>query len=209
VFTTQQIRATSETEKFTKALQKQKLSLGDMRKNWGIMKEVYRDQLRFQRMAAVYHGTDVAGRGITDIVIPKNVPTDLDTMRRKMGMFGNMAASAGTQVVNLGKNIQWSGRQLTVGFTYPMAMFGAAAGMIAYKVEDAFGSINKVYDYSSKALTDQTRLVQEQTGVRTASMKMATNVAKEYGLTVSKTLDVEQQLAATGLTLKTGLLETT
>ena len=208
VFTTQQIRATSETEKFTKALQKQKLSLGDMRKNWGIMKEVYRDQLRFQRMAAVYHGTDVAGRGITDIVIPKNVPADLDTIRRKMGMFGNMAASAGTQVINLGKNIQWSGRQLTVGFTYPMAMFGAAAGMMAYKVEDAFGSINKVYDYSAKALKDQNQLIQEQGDLRAKSMVVATDVAKQYGLTISKTLEVEQALAATGLK-GTNLFDTT
>jgi hypothetical protein len=196
---TQQIRSTSEADKYTRALQKQKLSIQDMVKHQGIMKEVYRDQLRQQRMTAQYWGTDTAGKHVTDISLPKNVPTELDTWRRKMGMFGNMAASAGTQVVNLGKNMQWSGRQLTVGFTYPMAMFAAGAGVMAYKVEDAFGKINKVYDYSAAALTDQNQLIKEQGQIRAQSMAMATEVAERYGLTVEKTLAVEQELAATGL----------
>lgn len=199
LMTTQQIRATSETERYTKALQGQKLSMQDMWKHRGIMKEVYRDQLRYQRMTAQYWGTDVQGRAITDIAVPKSVPKDLDTMRRKLGMFGNVVSSASTQVINLGKNMQWAGRQLTVGFTYPMILFGAAAGMMAYKVEDAFGQINKVYDYSSGALRDQNVLINEQSALREKSMAMAETVAKRYGLTVEKTLAVEQELAATGL----------
>ncbi len=199
VMTTQQIRATSETERYTKALQSQKLSMQDMWKHRGIMKEVYRDQLRYQRMTAQYWGTDVQGRAITDIAVPKSVPKDLDTMRRKLGMFGNVVSSASTQVINLGKNMQWAGRQLTVGFTYPMVLFGAAAGMMAYKVEDSFGQINKVYDYSSAALRNQNVLLNEQTALREKSMAMAETIAKRYGLTVEKTLAVEQELAATGL----------
>lgn len=200
LFTTQQIRATSEAEKYTKALQKQKLSFNDMRKNWGIMKQVYQDQLRYERMVATYRGSDLSGRGVTDIAIPKNVPQDLDTMRRKMGMFGNMAASAGTQIVNLGKNIQWSGRQLTVGFTYPMAMFGAAAGVMAYKVDNAFAQINKVYDFSAKAMKDQTQMEQEQGALRVRSIQLATDVAQKYGMAIEDTMKVEQELAATGFT---------
>lgn len=213
LMTTQQIRATSEAERYTKALQKQKLGFQEMFKHRGIMKEVYRDQLRYQRMSAQYWGTDMSGRAITDIAIPKNVAKDsissLESMRRHIGMFGNMAASAGTQVINLGKNMQWAGRQLTVGFTYPMVLFGAAAGLMAYKVEDAFGSINKVYDYSNQALTNQNQLLKEQKGLRTSSMKAATEVAERYGLSVEKTLGVEQELAATGMTMADGLLQTT
>lgn len=199
LLTTQQIRATSEAERFTKALQKQKLSLADMRKHSGIMKQVYQDQLRYQRMTAQYWGTDMAGRAITDISIPKNVPRDLDTAAQRLHFLGQRAKSAGTQIINLGKNMQWAGRQLTVGFTYPMALFGAAAGMMAYKVEDAFGKINKVYDYTSEALSNQNKLEQEQSALRIQSMEMATQIAKRYGLQVQKTLEVEQALAATGL----------
>lgn len=200
LFNTQQIRATSEAERYTKALQKQKLTLSDMRKHRGIMREVYRDQLRMQRMTAQYWGTDSAGRAITDIAVPKSVPRDLDTMRQRMGMFSAMAQSAGHQMVNLGKNIQWAGRQLTVGFSYPVALFGAAAGVMAFQVEDAFAKINKVYDVSAAAQRNEAIRSKEINALRISSMETATEVAKQYGLTVSKTLAVEQELAATGLT---------
>lgn len=200
LFNTQQIRATSEAERYTKALQQQKLTLADMRKHKGIMREVYRDQLRMQRMQVQYWGTDSAGRAVTDIAVPRNVPRDLDTMNQRMGMFSAMAKSAGHQMVNLGKNIQWAGRQLTVGFSYPVALFGAAAGVMAFKVEDAFAKINKVYDVSAEAQKNEALRAKELNDVRTSSMEMATKVAREYGLTVEKTLAVEQELAATGLT---------
>lgn len=199
LFNTQQIRATTEAERYTKALQKQKLTMGEMLKHRGIMKEVYRDQLRMQRMTAQYWGTDSLGRAVTDITMPKNVPQDLDTMRRKMGMFGNMAASAGTQVVNMGKNIQWAGRQLTVGFTYPLTLFGAAAGVMAYKTEDAFSRIAKVYDFTAKAQVDETQRMKELNNLRVESMDNARKAAELYGSTIVSTLEVEQQLAATGL----------
>src|SRR6478735_7181846 len=45
LLTTQQIRANSETKRYTELLNKQKLGLRDMVKNHGIMRDVYRDQL--------------------------------------------------------------------------------------------------------------------------------------------------------------------
>jgi TP901 family phage tail tape measure protein len=199
LMTTQQIKATSEAERYTKALQKQKLSMGDMLRHRGIMKQVYQDQLRYQRMAAQYWGTDTAGRAVTDIAIPKNVPRDLDTMGRRVGYLGTMVASAGKQFINLGKNIQWAGRQLTVGFTYPVALFGAAAGVAAYKAEAGFAKINKVYDVSKRSLTDMAARERELGNLRTKSIGMATVAAEKYGSTLGNTLAVEQELAATGL----------
>jgi hypothetical protein len=32
-----------------------------------------------------------------------------------------------TQLINFGKNVQWAGRQLMVGFTLPLASFGMIA----------------------------------------------------------------------------------
>src|SRR5690348_5808943 len=79
---TQQIRSTSEAEKYTRALQKQKLTMSQMwQARKGIMKEVYADQLRQQRMTAQYWGTDTAGKHVTDITLPKNVPSELDNWR--------------------------------------------------------------------------------------------------------------------------------
>lgn len=204
----QQIRATSEAEKYTQSLQKQKLSLMDIIKHQGIMKQVYQDQLRYQRMTAQYWGTDTSGRAVTDITIPKSVPTDLNTMRRRVGFFGNEVASASNQMVNLGKNIQWSGRQLMVGFTYPMVLFGAAAGVAAYKADALFGAINKVYDFSAAAGKSEIIRQKEIADLRAKSFALATDSAKEYGTTLNATLKVEQELAATGLKGQTLLSST-
>lgn len=199
LLTSQQIRATAESERYTKSLQKQKLTLGEIRKHSGIMKEVYRDQLRYQRMTAQYWGTDSAGRAITDITIPKNVPRELDTVAQKMHFTGQMAKSAGTQIVNMGKNMQWAGRQLTVGFTYPVALFGAAAGVMAYKVDEAMTAVTKVYDVSAKAQENEALRVKELNEVRIRSYEVAEVAARKYGQSIEDTLGVEQALAATGL----------
>lgn len=199
MLTSQQIRATSEAEKYTKALQKQKLTLGDMRKHQGIMKQVYQDQLRYQRMTAQYWGTDSAGRAITDITIPRNVPRELDTVAQKLYFTGQMAKSAGTQIVNMGKNMQWAGRQLMVGFTYPVALFGAAAGVMAYKVDEAMTQVTKVYDVSAEAQRNEALKTEELNQVRVRSMEMAKQAAEDYGQSIESTLEVEQRLAATGL----------
>jgi len=198
-FTTQQIRATSEAERYTQAIQKQKLSLGEMIKHQGILKQVYQDQLRMQKMSAQYWGTDTQGRAVTDITMPTRVPQELDTWQRRMGFFGSLTKSAGKEIVNLGKNIQWSGRQLTVGLTYPMILFGAAAGKVAYDTEKGFANINKVYDLSAKSLTSQAAKEQELGQLRSRSLAMATTAAQQYGSTLNSTLKVEKELAATGL----------
>lgn len=199
LLTMQQVRATSETEKMTRALQKQKVSLGEMLKNRGLMMQVYRDQLRGQRMTVQNWGTDSSGKTIMDISVPKNVPADLDNIKNRLGFISAAAKSASTDIINMGKNVQWSGRQLTVGFSYPLAMIGAAAGVMSYKVEDAFASINKVYDVSAEAMENEALRTKELNALRVNSMETATKAAQDYGKGIESTLKVQQELAATGL----------
>lgn len=204
LWTTQQIRATSEAERYTKALQKQKLTLTDMRRNMGLMKRAYEDQLRLQRMTAQYWGTDSSGRAITDIAIPTRVPRDLDTVAQKLYYNGQMAKSASTQFINMGKNAQWAGRQLTVGFTYPAVLFGAAAGAMAYSVDKELTRIAKVYDTvadaGSASASQQMAAQKELDKLREESLATAEAAARDYGAAMKDTLGISADLAATGLT---------
>lgn len=201
--TTQQIRATAESERYTKALQRQKLTLTEMRRSSGLMKKAYEDQLRLQRMTAQYWGTDSAGRAITDITVPTNVPRDLDTVAQRLYYTGQMAKSASTQFINMGKNAQWAGRQLTVGFTYPMTLFGAAAGSLAYSVDQELTRIQKVYDTTADAgsasVRQQMLAQKELDEVRKQSTATAEAAARNYGAAMKDTLGIAADLAATGL----------
>ena len=50
-----------------------------------------------------------------------------------------------TQLINFGKNVQWAGRQLMVGFTVPLTIFGTTAGKIFRDLEKEAVNFRKVY----------------------------------------------------------------
>lgn len=193
----QQIRANSEVKRYTELLRKQKLGVRDMTRNWNIMREAYRDQLRMQRMTAQHWGTDPSGKQVIDITVPKNVPGDLDNIRSKVGFIGDSLRSAGNSMINFGKNTQWAGRQLMVGFTYPVTIFAGLAGTMAYQVDKQMTRIEKVYDAAATNMIDKE---QELLSLRTQSMDLARRAAEEYGVAATETLGVEAELAAAGLT---------
>lgn len=199
LLTAQQIRATSETEKYTKALQKQKLTAGEMLRHYDSMKAVYRDQLRYQRMTANYLGTDANGRGITDITIPTNVPKELDTLAQRTLFVGEAMKSASQQTINMGKNAQWAGHQLTTGITLPIGMVGAAAGVMAFKADKAMTQVTKVYDVAADAMHNEAKRQAELDEVRRKSWELLGTSAREYGQSLEDTLAIEEKLAATGV----------
>jgi len=195
LLTSQQIRANSETKRYNELLQKQKLSFRDMMKHHGIMKEVYRDQLRMQRMTSQYWGTDAQGRSVFDVTMPANVPKELDNWKNRIGFVSQALESAGHNMINFGKNTQWAGRQLMVGFTVPTVMFGAMTGKMAYDIDAAWTRVAKVYDTTATTAMGREK---ELSDLREQSLTMATRLAKEYGSAIQDTLEVQQQLAAQG-----------
>jgi hypothetical protein len=50
-----------------------------------------------------------------------------------------------TQLINWGKNTQWAGRQLTVGLTVPLTMFGTAAAKAFREADQELTRLVKVY----------------------------------------------------------------
>lgn len=203
LYEAQQLRVTSATEEYTKALQKQKVTFGEWRKSQKVAQAAYREQLAMQSMVVRQLPTTKGGKSMLDVVMPKNVTRDLDTIGNKFGWFREQVMSSSTQLVNWGKNTQWAGRQLMVGFTVPMAAFGAVAGKLAYDVNAQITRIQKVYNTTanqfSADVNEQKRATQELARLRVDSTKAAVDAAKQYGVAMKDTLGVEADLAATGL----------
>lgn len=194
-----QLRVNSETARYTELLQKQKLSLRDVIRQRPMLQQVYKDQLKLQRMTLTSRGTDKFGREISDITVPTRIGRDLDSINNRLKFTRSLIQSSAAQMINWGKNTQWAGRQLTVGLTMPMAMFAAAAGKVAYDVDKEFTRIAKVYDSQlSKEALSADKAKELQT-LRTRSFAMARDMAKQYGAAITDVLGVEAQLAATGL----------
>lgn len=124
----------------------------------------------------------------------------VDIMRIRQAVALDTLSSFSSNMVKWGKNTQWAGRQLMVGFTVPFAAFAAVAGMAAYNVDKEMTRILKVYDYSAKAMNDSALREAESNSIRVMSMNAAKQAARDYGIEVKDTLEMEAELAATGMT---------
>ena len=116
-----------------------------------------------------------------------------DNIRTKAGFYNEVLKSVSTQTVNWGKNTQWAGRQLMAGITYPLVMAGGLMAKTAYDVDKALTQIVKVYGSSGDAV--------QHTGeqIKAAAMDTARSMT-QYGQSINDTLEIQSQLASTGVT---------
>lgn len=205
-FRVEQIKVNDAVNRNIDLLQKQKLKISEVFGKKGSvarnnMEAVYREQLAMQQMSAKINDMGIGdGKMRASLLIPTEVHESWDTLNKRVGMFGYQLASASETMVNWGKNTQWAGRQLMVGFTMPALAFGAAAGVMAYKVDDAMTRITKVYDVSAEAQKNETMRMAELEAVRQRAFDNSSEAARKYGTAIEDTLAVQSQLAATGLT---------
>lgn len=207
MFEVQQLRLNSATEEYTKAIEKQKLTFkqwyNELRAGGKVRQAAIKEQLALQNMVVKQMPGAVGGKKVLDVYIPTEVSKDLKNFNTELGFMREELRAASTQLVNWGKNTQWAGRQLMVGFTIPVAAFGAAAAVMTYKVDKQLTRIKKVYDTTAQSVAGDSESMAAQQAelsrVAVAAMATATNAARQYGQAITDTLDVQAELAATGL----------
>ncbi len=109
---------------------------------------------------------------------------------QKLAIQRAMLTQASTHMINFGKNTQWAGRQLMVGFTVPLSIFGALAGKTFMELEKQAISFKKVYG-DSFTTPDELQANME------AVSKLSVEYTK-YGIAASKTMELAAQAAAMG-----------
>lgn len=213
------MRVASAAENYTKALQKQDITLRQAIKNRQTFNQVLREQYALSRASAMQWTQGNRGRSTLDLIVPTDAPARLGNFRQtlsqvragtistnvalgemaiKMGLVSQVAASGAANMIKWGKNTQWAGRQLMVGFTMPVIAAGAAMGVLAYKVESELTRINKVYDFTVNKDQNAAKFAQESATLRVNSLNAAKVAAQQYGAAIQDTLKVEANLAATG-----------
>jgi TP901 family phage tail tape measure protein len=212
------MRVTSASEMYTKALQKQEITLRQAIRQRQTFNQVLREQYALSRAAAVQWTSNSRGSTL-DLIVPRDAPERLGRFRQtlgavragtistnvalgemaiKMGLVSQVAASGAANMIKWGKNTQWAGRQLMVGLTMPVVAAGAAMGKLAYDVEKEMTRINKVYDFAASKDQNAAKWAQESATLRVNSMSAARTAAQQYGASMTDTLKVEANLAATG-----------
>jgi TP901 family phage tail tape measure protein len=124
----------------------------------------------------------------------QNLTTQLMMATQKQQILNKLIDDGSTKLLNFGKNTQWAGRQLMVGFTIPLMLFGAQAIKTFKEIETQTIRFKKVY---GDIFTDQ--------GATNAALKNIRDLADEYtkyGLTVSNTIKMAADAAAAGFSGK-------
>lgn len=199
-FNIEQVAMASNVEKFGKALSSGKLSLGQYYNLWkqsakGTAAELdalATSQARLNRSIAI---ADPLKPGYAKLVTDIN---GVVTAQEKAVFYQkalNTAIQQGSvKLIDFGKNTQWMGRQLTVGLTMPLAMFGAGVSQAFLQVDKELTRMQKVY---GTGLIQPTQAALNQ--IRSDVTALGTELAKTLGVSVQETAAMAADLAATGL----------
>jgi len=202
----------TSTESFTHALETNKLSMreyfryaGGSTKTFGrLFKQEFNTigkvaEERVKKMQTQYikMGRDASGAMKAISITPntvnmKDYSTKLAVAAQKQALLNQLLKQGSTNLLNFGKNTQWAGRQLMVGFTIPLAYFGTAAAKTfmdlekqAIRFKRVYGDMFTTSDQTNKALAEVQLLAEEFT---------------KYGVAVAKTMEMAASAAAMGKT---------
>ena len=109
---------------------------------------------------------------------------------QKQQLFNQLAKQGSTNLINFGKNTQWAGRQLMVGFTIPLTILGTTATRVFMEMETAAIKFKKVYGDLFTAPAETAQALED--------VQALGQMFTKYGIAVSATVGLAADAAAAG-----------
>ena len=200
----------TSTEQFTNALEKNKLSsreyfryTGAATKTFGrlfrsefeTINKVARERVKDLQTQYIKMGRGANGALQAIAVRPltldmQNLGTQTAMAAQKQQILNQLLKQGSTNLLNFGKNTQWAGRQLMVGFTVPLVMLGTTAAKTFMKLEEQAIRFKRVYGdmFTTK----------EQTDKMVADIQQLAREYTKYGVAVEETMKMAADAAAMG-----------
>jgi TP901 family phage tail tape measure protein len=200
----------TSTEAFTNSLEKNKFSIRQyfryaagstrtfgklFRTEFDTISQVAEDRVKKMQTQYIKMGRDAKGAMQAMAITPKQLNMDdyatkMQLAAQKQQLFNQLLKQGSTNLLNFGKNTQWAGRQLMVGFTLPLAMLGSTAAKAFMDMETAALKFRKVY---GDLLTPK-----EETQAALDGINALANSYTKYGIAASKTVGLAADAAAAG-----------
>lgn len=200
-FTVQQVRLSDATERLSRNLAQGKLHLSEY---WNLYKSGTRGTSKELNAVAEQQARLLSRttsfltpmkQGYATFITDLNSTVDKTVQAQQYQKLWNTTLRDGAnKLIDFGKNTQWAGRQLTVGLTVPLTIFGKTAAQIFIDVDKQLTRLQKVYGTGLTAPTEQAIA-----SIRKQVLGLSTDLAKQYGVAASQTAATAADLAATGL----------
>jgi len=209
-FTANMTKVRTTAEQFSLSLERNKLSMGEyfryaggasktfgrvFKTEFETINKVARERVKDLQSQYIKLGRDANGAMQAIRVRPlvldmNNLATKTQIAAQRQQLLNQLLKQGSTNLLNFGKNTQWAGRQLMVGFTIPLSIMGAAA-MKAYKeIEEASIRLKRVYGDFGTTNVETEKMVKD-------IQKLALEYTK-YGVAVKDSMDMAADAAAMG-----------
>ena len=211
LFTSKIVPVESSMTRFSRSIDEGRLSLGEytryassqlpglskvFKKEFDSIEQVATSRVKSMQTQYLALGKTVDGVTRTIASTPtglsKGFSTDIAMAQQRQQLFNKLLDDGSTKLLNFGKNTQWAGRQLMVGFSLPLAAFGAVAAKTFMEIDKATISLKRVYGDLSTTKQELDSNVQAVKGLGKEYTK--------YGITLAETIALSGRAAATGAT---------
>jgi TP901 family phage tail tape measure protein len=202
------VKTTSES--FTTSLEKNKFSMREyfryagastqtfgrlFKSEYDTIGKVAEDRVKKLQTQYIKMGRDASGAMKAIAIIPNqldmsNLSTQTQIAAQKQALFNQLMKQGSTNLLNFGKNTQWAGRQLMVGFTLPLIAVGSAASKTFMQMEAQALKFKKVY---GDIFTPQAETQQALSDIQALGKQFT-----QYGIAVSDTVGLAADAAAAG-----------
>ena len=157
--------------------------------------KVAEDRVKKLQTQYIKLGRDSSGAMKSIAVMPtqlnmQDYGTKTQIAAQKQALFNQLVKQGSTNLLNFGKNTQWAGRQLMVGFTLPLMALGSASSKTFMDMEAQALKFKKVY---GDLFTPQA-----ETQAALDNVKALANQFTQYGVAASATVGLAAEAAAAG-----------
>ena len=147
---------------------------------------------RAKVISAEYKKIGDGAKGMSSVLVTEGTVANRAAAESamRMQMFTRALDQAGTAALNWGKNMQWAGRQLMVGFTVPLTIFATIATKAFQDIEREIVNLQRVYGDFTTSSSETDRMTQS---IKELSVEMS-----NLGFTAKETIAIAADAAATG-----------
>jgi TP901 family phage tail tape measure protein len=202
-FSSHFVNLNSDVDKFGKNLDAGRLKLRNYFSTFrehattqkGMIRELAKEQVMLQNAVLQPLGRNAQGLMQYNVMIPRGldaVKNGTQLARMEMQIMNRALSEGAGSLINWGKNTQWAGRQLTVGLTVPLTMFGAAAGKAFREADAELVRLTKVYGGLAATSAEDLKSIRQEV------VQTAKSLSQTMGASFKDTIALGADIAATG-----------
>jgi len=202
-FSSHFVNLNSDVDKFGKNLDAGRLKLKNYFSTFrehattqkGMIRELAKEQVMLQNSVLQPLGRNAQGLMQYNVMIPRGldaVKNSAQLARMELQIMNRALSEGAGSLINWGKNTQWAGRQLTVGLTVPLTMFGAAAGKAFREADQELVRLTKVYGGLAATSAADLKAIREEV------VQTAKSLSQTMGASFKDTIALGADIAATG-----------